>query len=39
VEAWAYPFSAGFEHFFPDPRWPLPSLPDHYTWDLDLTAR
>ncbi len=38
---WTYPpFSAGYEYFFPDPSWPLPSLPpEHYTWDLDLTRR
>ncbi|MFC0675726.1 DUF402 domain-containing protein [Brachybacterium hainanense] len=39
IDAWRYPFSAGFEHFFPDPSWPIPALPDHYRWDLDLTRR
>ncbi|UYG16770.1 DUF402 domain-containing protein [Brachybacterium huguangmaarense] len=39
IESWAYPFEAGFEHFFPDPSWKIPELPSHYTWDLDLTSR
>ncbi|GAA1315854.1 DUF402 domain-containing protein [Brachybacterium tyrofermentans] len=39
IAAWSYPFSAGYEYFFPDPKWPVPSLPAHYTWDLDLTRR
>lgn len=38
VNAWGYPFDAGFDQFFPDPSWPLPRLPSHYTWDLDLTG-
>lgn len=39
IAEWSYPFSAGFEYFFPDPRWPIPELPEHYSWDLDLTRR
>ena len=39
IAEWTYPFSAGYEYFFPDPSWPLPRLPEHYTWDLDLTHR
>ncbi|MGP9694852.1 DUF402 domain-containing protein [Brachybacterium sp. AOP25-B2-12] len=39
IESWAYPFNAGFEHFFPDPRWEIPRLPEQYAWDLDLTRR
>lgn len=39
IEAWRYPFSAGFEYFFPDPKWGIPALPEHYTWDVDLTRR
>src|SRR5690625_2173028 len=39
IADWSYPFSAGYEYFFPDPKWPIPTLPGHYTWDLDLTRR
>ncbi|PWH06856.1 DUF402 domain-containing protein [Brachybacterium endophyticum] len=39
ITQWAYPFSAGFEHFFPDPSWSIPPLPAHYEWELDLTGR
>lgn len=39
IDAWRYPFSAGFEYFFPDPRWEIPPLPRHYNWDVDLTRR
>lgn len=39
IESWTYPFNAGFEHFFPDPRWAIPALPERYAWDLDLTRR
>jgi hypothetical protein len=39
IESWTYPFSAGYEQFFPDPSWPVPALPEKYTWDLDLTHR
>ncbi len=37
IEAWGYPFNAGFEYFFPNPTWGLPKLPEHYSWDMDLT--
>ena len=37
IEAWGYPFNAGFEYFFPNPTWGLPQLPEHYSWDMDLT--
>ncbi|WP_058235453.1 DUF402 domain-containing protein [Devriesea agamarum] len=39
VTGWKYPFNAGWEHFFPNPAWPIPQLPAHYTWDLDLTLK
>ncbi|MDO5662246.1 MAG: DUF402 domain-containing protein [Brachybacterium sp.] len=39
IGRWEYPFNAGFEYFFPDPRWTIPALPAHYRWDLDLTRR
>ena len=39
IAEWTYPFPAGYEYFFPDPTWELPRLPEHYTWDLDLTRR
>lgn len=39
IQTWRYPFDAGFEHFFPDPRWPIPALPAQHTWDIDLTRR
>ena len=37
IEAWGYPFNAGFEHFFPSPTWPVPKLPNNLSWDIDLT--
>ncbi|MCA1219967.1 cytidylyl-2-hydroxypropylphosphonate hydrolase [Streptomyces sp. 8L] len=37
VEAWASPFSDGWENWRPDPAWPVPELPDD--WDQIGTAR
>jgi hypothetical protein len=31
IEAWSIPFDEGWEHWRPDPGWPLPELPDD--WD------
>ena len=28
VESWSPPFDEGWEHWRPDPDWPLPSLPE-----------
>lgn len=39
IERWGYPFDAGYEYFFPNPAWPIPRLPERYTWDVDLTRR
>ena len=39
IGRWAYPFSAGYEYFFPDPRWPVPRPPEHYSRAKDLTRR
>ncbi|NJC23905.1 protein associated with RNAse G/E [Arthrobacter pigmenti] len=35
VERWDYPFNAGFEHFEPDPSWPIPELPSDATWQYE----
>ena len=29
VADWGSPFCDGWEHFRPDPAWPIPTLPDH----------
>lgn len=34
IRAWEAPFSAGWQHWRPDPSWPVPPLPD----DWDRTA-
>ncbi|MFJ9039337.1 DUF402 domain-containing protein [Streptomyces sp. NPDC102406] len=31
IEAWGHPFSDGWEHWRPDPAWPVPALPED--WD------
>lgn len=31
IEAWGRPFSDGWQHWRPDPAWPVPALPDD--WD------
>lgn len=31
VRAWGAPFSDGWQHWRPDPSWPVPALPDD--WD------
>lgn len=30
IDAWGSPFCDGWEHFKPDPSWPLPTLPSRY---------
>lgn len=31
IDAWGPPFCDGWENFKPDPSWPIPKLPEHYT--------
>ena len=36
VDGWGSPFCDGWEHWRPDPAWPVPALPGHVAFDLDL---
>jgi hypothetical protein len=33
IESRAWPFNAGYEHWRPDPAWPLPAMPDDWNSD------
>ena len=35
VAAWGLPFRDGWEHWRPDPSWPVPELPPDSAWDFD----
>ena len=35
VARWESPFCDGWEHWRPDPSWPVPSLPTSARWDYD----
>lgn len=35
IEAWRWPFNAGYEHWRPDPSWEVPGMPDD--WNAGLS--
>ena len=39
IADWPYPFSTGWEYFFPDPKRPVPTLPERCTRDLPGPTR